>query len=126
MFHRLLADLTLIIHLLFILFVVLGAFLVIKWKWMMWIHIPCAIWGSLIEIYYWICPLTHLENYFHRLANEAGYAGGFIEHYLILIIYPPGLTPGFQLASGIFVIIINLIIYGYITYQYLKKSKQHE
>lgn len=119
MLPRLLADLTLIIHLLFIIFVILGALLVIKWKYIMWVHIPCAIWGSLLEINYWICPLTHLENYFHQQANEAGYTGGFIEHYLIHIIYPPGLTPGLQLILGILVIVINMIIYGFICWKYL-------
>lgn len=119
MLLRFLADLTLIIHLLFIIFVVLGALLAIKWKWIMWVHIPCAIWGALLEINYWICPLTYLENYFHKLANEAGYTGGFIEHYLIHIIYPPGLTPGLQLILGILVVVINLIIYGFICWKYL-------
>ncbi len=123
MLPQLLADLTLITHLLFIIFVILGALLVIKWRWLIWIHLPCAIWGALLEINYWICPLTHLENYFRRQANEAGYTGGFIEHYLIPIIYPPGLTPGLQLAIGIFVILINFVIYGFITWKYFQIRK---
>ena len=123
MLYKLLADLTLIMHLLFILFVILGGLIALKTNLVIWIHLPCAIWGVLLEINYWICPLTHLENYFIQRANEIGYKGGFIEHYLVPVIYPPGLSPGLHLVIGIFVILINLIIYGFILFKYFKKPE---
>ena len=79
---------------------------------MAWVHLPLAIWGALIEFTGWICPLTPLENTLRRAAGEAGYAGGFIEHYLIPIVYPSGLTRGTQLALGVAVILINMFAYG--------------
>jgi len=106
-----LADLVLIIHALFIVFVIFGGLIVLKWHKVMWFHIPCAIWGALIEFFGWICPLTYLENYFRELGNATNYANSFIQHYLLPIIYPPGLTTGIQILLGSTVIVINLIIY---------------
>ena len=117
MLASLLADLTLIIHFLFILFVVFGALLVIKWNRVMWLHIPCVIWGAMIEFYQWICPLTHVELHFRQLAYQTGYTGGFMEHYLIPLIYPPGLTPAIQIGLGIMVLLINLALYGLIAWK---------
>ena len=117
MLFSLLADLTLIIHLLFILFVIFGALLVLKWRWIMWLHVPCAIWGALIEFYHWICPLTHVEVYFRQMANETGYTGGFIAYYLVPVIYPPGLTPAIQIALGVMVLLINLILYSLVAWK---------
>jgi len=114
MLHRLLADIALILHFLFIIFVIFGGLLVFKWNRVIWLHVPCATWGALLEIYRWICPLTYLENYYRKQAGISGYPGSFIEYYLLPVIYPTGLTANTQIILGIIVIVINLIIYGYL------------
>lgn len=111
MTYRVLADAILVIHLCFVVFVALGGFLVLRWRWVAWLHLPAAIWGALIEFMSWICPLTPLENELRRLGGEAGYAGGFIDHYIIALIYPEGLTRGAQIAVGIAVLAVNAAIY---------------
>ena len=108
----LLADIVLIVHALFIGFVIFGGLIVLKWRKVIWIHIPCALWGALIEFYGRICPLTHLENYFRVIGHGDSYESSFIQHYLLPIIYPPGLTANIQILLGAIVIVINLIIYS--------------
>jgi hypothetical protein len=110
----LLADLVLIAHLLFIVFVIFGGLIVLKWHRAIWLHIPCAIWGALIEFFGCICPLTYLENYFRQAGNADSYEGGFIQHYLVPVIYPAGLTTGIQILLGVIVVAINLVIYYFI------------
>lgn len=105
------ADFIVLLHFLFIVFVIFGGLLVLKWKWVVWLHIPAATWGALIVLIGWLCPLTPLENLLRRTEASNGYATGFIEHYLIPIIYPAGLTRDLQIAMGVAVIIINVIIY---------------
>ena len=109
-----LADFVLVIHMLFIVFVVFGGLIVLKWYRIIWLHIPCVIWGALIEFFGWICPLTYLENYFRELGNANSYEGGFIQHYLIPIVYPSGLTTNIQILLGTGVIAINLIVYYFV------------
>lgn len=111
MSYRLMADTALVFHFSFILFVILGGILVIWWPKVIWLHIPAAVWGALIEIAGWICPLTHLENWFRVKGGQTGYAGGFIEEYLLQVIYPAGLTREIQITLGILVILVNLGIY---------------
>ncbi len=108
---RLLADAVLVLHLAFILFVVLGGFLVLRRPALAWLHLPVVAWGAWIEFSGWICPLTPLEKWLREAGGEAAYAGGFIEHYLTTLIYPAGLTRGIQLAIGAAVIAINLAFY---------------
>ena len=122
MFYHLLADLILVIHLLFILFVAAGGLLVFKSKHWAWLHIPAFLWGTFIEFAGWVCPLTPLENWLRKQGGESIYRGGFIEHYLLPIIYPPGLTRNIQIALGIFVLIINLVIYGLFIYRTYKRK----
>ena len=110
----LLADLALIAHLFFIVFVIFGGLIVLKWHRVMWLHIPCAIWGALIEFFGWICPLTYLENYFRQLGNAGSYEGSFIQHYLLPVIYPSGLTTSIQILLGVIVIVINLVVYYFV------------
>jgi len=112
MLYRLLADAVLLFHLAFILFVVLGAFLVWRFPRLIWLHLPAVAWAALIEIIGFVCPLTPLENHLRRLSGETGYQGGFIEHYLLPIIYPHGLTHGVQIGLGIAVIAINVVAYA--------------
>jgi len=109
--YRFLADAVLVLHLGFILFVVLGGLVVLRAPWLAWLHLPAVVWGVLIEVFGWICPLTPLENRLRALGGEGGYAGGFIEHYLTALIYPAGLTRSMQVALGVIVIAINLVIY---------------
>ena len=111
MLFRILADLTALTHLAFILFVVLGAVLVVRWPRLMWLHLPAAIWGVLIEFAGWYCPLTDVENYFLRRAGESGYKGGFVSHYILSVIYPNGLTRGLEIAIGVFVLVVNTALY---------------
>ncbi len=108
------ADLVALGHLFFVLFVVLGGLLVLRWRWLAWVHLPCAVWGVLIEFSGWVCPLTPLENRLRRLAGEAGYAGGFVEHYLLPLLYPAGLTRSVQIGLGLFALLINLAVYLWI------------
>ena len=120
--YRVLADLTVVIHGLFILFVVAGGLAVLKWARLAWIHIPCVIWGAWIEFSGGICPLTPLENHLRRLAGEAGYSGGFIEHYVIPLIYPRVLTPAMQIGIGAGVLIVNAVTYALVVRR-LKRQK---
>ncbi len=106
-----LADLVVVVHLLFILFVAAGALLLFRWPRLAWMHLPAAIWGVLVEWAGWICPLTPLENALRRAAGEAGYGGGFVERYLLPLIYPTGLTPAIQFALGAAVLVFNVAVY---------------
>jgi len=112
MLYEALADSVLILHLCFILFVVLGGLLALKWPWVAWVHLPAAAWGALVEIMGWICPLTPLEIAFRRAAGSAAYEATFIERYLVPIVYPSALTREMQLALGLFVLGTNLAVYG--------------
>ncbi|NOR23956.1 MAG: DUF2784 family protein [Desulforhopalus sp.] len=111
MLYRILADLVVFLHLLFIIFVVAGGLLVLRRAWLALLHLPTVLWAAYIELTGNICPLTPLENHFRRMAGEDGYSGGFIEHYLIPIIYPAGLTYEIQIFLGLFVVVMNLLLY---------------
>lgn len=113
MFYRWLANGVVLLHGLFVLFVIGGGFLAIRWRRMAWVHVPSAIWGALIEFAGWICPLTPLENVLRERAGQAGYSGGFVEHYIIGALYPSGLTSHTQVILGTLVVAINGIAYGY-------------
>jgi hypothetical protein len=97
-----------------VLFAVLGALLVIWWRKVLWLHLPAAVWAAWIEFSGKICPLTPLENWLRMQGGGSGYAGGFVGHYLMPILYPSGLTPKVQFILGGVVIGVNLIIYGYV------------
>ncbi len=112
--YRVLADLVVGLHVLFVLFVVAGGLLVLRWPKVAFVHLPAAVWGAAIEFAGWICPLTPLENSLRRQAGESGYSTGFIEHYLLPILYPSALTRDIQLLLGVAVIGINLAIYAYV------------
>lgn len=120
MLWRLLANLVVLLHGLSILFIVFGGFLTWRWRWLAWVHVPFAVWGVLIEYYGWVCPLTPIENAFRARAGLAGYSGGFIEHYVLPIIYPAGLTPRVQLVLGTLVLAVNLAAYAGFVYRGLK------
>jgi hypothetical protein len=121
--YRLLADAVLILHLAFILFVIAGGLLVLRWRWAAVVHLPVALYGALIELVGWICPLTPLENHLRRRGGEEGYTGGFIEHYLVPLIYPGELTWGLQLTLGLAVVAINVAIYGWAIARWRRRAR---
>ena len=111
MLYSLFADLVLILHVIFIFFVVLGGVAVLWRPRLAWLHVPCALWGIIIGYLGWICPLTYLENDLRSAAGSRGYTGGFIDHYLMPLVYPSGLNPEMQVLLGTAVLSINIIIY---------------
>lgn len=113
MSHALLADVVVVLHVLFVLFVVLGGLMLGRWPRLAWLHLPAVAWGVLIEILGWTCPLTPLENHLRRLAGEAGYETGFIAHYLTPLLYPPALDRPVQWLLGAAALLINLAIYAW-------------
>jgi len=111
MIWRLLADATVLAHLAFIVFAVLGGFLVLRRPRWGWLHLPAALWVAWLELTGARCPLTGLENDFRARAGQVGYPESFIDHYLLPVIYPTGLTSEIQIALGLAVIAINVVIY---------------
>lgn len=114
MSYRLLADLVLLFHAAFVVFVVSGGLLALRWPLVAWLHVPAALWGAGIELLGGICPLTPLENHLRRLAGEQGYDRGFVEHYVVGLLYPAGLTPGAQLVLGAIVLAVNALVYAFV------------
>jgi Protein of Unknown function (DUF2784) len=107
-----LADLVVLLHSLFVLFVIFGGLLVLRWWKVIYLHLPAVAWGAFIELAGGICPLTPLENALRSRAGLEGYQGGFIEHYILPVLYPAGLTRNVQLVLGALVIGINLMVYA--------------
>ena len=110
--YTLLADLMLVLHATFILFVVFGGVLVFWRTGLAWLHVPCALWGVFIEFLGWTCPLTYLENDLRAAAGTGGYADGYIDHYLMPLVYPSDLTADMQILLGLAVLFINAIVYA--------------
>jgi hypothetical protein len=120
MIYRLLADLTLIAHFCFVIFIIFGGLLVLRRRFVLWLHLPALFWGILIEFFRFTCPLTTLENYFRALGGESGYEGGFIEHYVSSILYWQ-MSVQTQILVGVALLGLNLLIYFFIFRQkYLK------
>ena len=107
-----LADLVLVVHLAFVVFVVLGGLAALRWPRLAWVHVPVALYGASIEFLGFTCPLTPLENWLRRRGGSAGYEGGFIEHYVAAAIYPGGLTREVQVGLGMAVLVLNAIVYA--------------
>jgi len=110
--YRILADAVVVFHFGFVLFVVLGGLLALRWPRAAWIHLPAALWGAGIEFVGGVCPLTPLEIHLRRLGGEAGYAGGFVEHYVLPVLYPAALSRDIQYILGGIVLGLNLGIYA--------------
>ncbi|WP_439534849.1 DUF2784 domain-containing protein [Polymorphobacter sp.] len=106
------ADAVMLVHFAFILFALLGAALLVRWPWLIWLHIPALAWGVWIELSGGLCPLTPLEIELREKAGQAGYRGGFIDHYLTPIIYPEGLTRGTQMQFAAILVAVNLFFYA--------------
>ena len=118
--YELAADLTLIVHFAFIIFVVFGALLFFVSTKIIYVHVPALIWGIYIELTHSVCPLTYLENWFLQKANLTTYSEGFIQNYLVPIVYPKNLTDNLQIYFAIVLIVANMIMYGLI----ISKSKK--
>lgn len=123
MLNRALADLVLILHLAFIVFVVAGGLLALRWRWFPLIHLPAALWGVFIESSGGICPLTPLENKLRRAAGASGYSGGFVEHYLVPIIYPAELSLPVQLVLAGLLVLANALVYG-LVWRQLRRARR--
>ena len=122
--YRLLADLVVGVHALFVAFVIAGGLLALRWPWVAAVHLPAAVGGALIEFRGGVCPLTPLENSLRASAGQAGYEGGFIEHYLLPVLYPAGLTRGVQLSLGALVIAVNLVVYALVLRRRLARGSR--
>jgi hypothetical protein len=123
MIFRWLADGVAVLHAAFVAFVVLGGLLVLRWPRLAWFHVPAAVWGVLIEFGGWICPLTPLENALRARAGQAGYAGGFVEHYVLRVLYPEGLTREVQWVIGTVVLVLNALVYGSL---WMRRRRRHK
>ncbi|APU29284.1 DUF2784 domain-containing protein [Ectopseudomonas toyotomiensis] len=122
MLWRMAADALVLVHLSFILFVLLGGLLLLRWPRLIWLHLPAVAWGIVVECLHLGCPLTPWENQLRRMAGQAGYDGGFIEHYLIPLIYPAGLTPQIQIGLGAIVVLLNLAVYTWLIWRWRNKA----
>jgi hypothetical protein len=107
-----LAGATVVVHLAFVVFVICGGLLVIRWPRVAWVHLPSALWGAWIEFAGWICPLTPLENWLRARAGSSTYASSFTEHYLLPVLYPAALTREIQWGLGVLVILVNVVMYA--------------
>jgi hypothetical protein len=114
MAHLVAANAVLILHFFFICLVMLGGLAVLRYPRFALIHVPAALWGVLVEAFGWYCPLTDLENALLRRAGEEGYAGGFVERYLLAVIYPEGLTREIQMVLAGVVVVVNVAVYGWV------------
>lgn len=124
--YNYLADLVVVLHGFFVLFVLLGGFLVLWKTRMAWVHLPAVIWAACIEFFGWICPLTPLENMLRQKAGVAGYESGFVEHYVIPLLYPAALTRKLQIGLGLLVLGLNLVIYLIILSRRQKNLSEQE
>lgn len=112
MFYRLVADLILVVHFCFVIFVVFGGLLVLRRRVFAVLHLPAVVWGVLIEFFWWTCPLTTLENHFRELGGEMGYDGGFVDYFVALVLYSP-LSANVRFVLGFTLLAFNLIVYWY-------------
>ena len=124
MLLRLAADALVLLHLVFILFVLGGGLLLLRWPRLAWLHLPAVAWGAVVELCHLLCPLTPWENQLRRAAGQAGYDGGFVEHYLIPLIYPAGLTSQIQLWLGALVLLVNGAVYGWLLWRWWPRRTQ--
>ena len=112
--YLLLADLVVLLHVAFVVFAVMGGLLAVRWHGFVWVHLPAVTWAAVVEFFGWVCPLTPLENWLRRRGGTSGYSSDFITHYVLPALYPNGLTREVQIVLGAFVVLINLLIYGWV------------
>jgi hypothetical protein len=125
---RVLADIVVLAHVVFIAFVLFGGLLTLHWRWMPVVHLPAVLWGAAVELFGWVCPLTPLENLLRRAGGGEGYSVDFIERYLVPLLYPDGLTRELQLLLGGAVVAVNAVIYFVVLHRVedLRGSQQPE
>ena len=124
MWFRFLADLLVLGHLGFILFAVFGGLLVLRWRRLIWLHLPAVSWTIIVEICPWYCPLTSWENHLRMLGGQAGYSTSFVDHYLLPILYPSALTRDLEIFLGIMVLAINLSVYAWVYHRVRKANHE--
>jgi hypothetical protein len=124
MLARWAADSVLLFHAAFILFAVFGAAFALKYRWAVFVHLPCALWAALVVGFGWMCPLTPLEQTLRRAAGQTGYSGSFVEHYLLSAIYPPGLTRNVQMMLAVSVVAVNVVLYWRVWRQRAHKAER--
>ena len=116
MVERIAADAVLVLHLAFVLFVLLGGLLVLRAPRFAWLHLPALAWAAFVEFTGRVCPLTPLEVALRRAAGDSGYAGDFVEHYIVALLYPEALTREVQIALGAALVVLNVVIYGAVVF----------
>jgi Protein of Unknown function (DUF2784) len=121
--YQVLADAVLLVHASFAIFVVTGGFLALRWRRLVWLHLPAAIWGAAVEFNGWLCPLTPLENSLREMAGQAAYEGDFINHYLEGALYPASLTHTLQIGLGTFAVVVNAVAYALIVRRHARHAK---
>ena len=114
MIHSFLGDMVVLLHFTFVVFALLGGILAVRWRKIVWLHLPAALWAAVISFGGWVCPLTYLENWLRRKGGGLDYANGFVVHYIEPMLYPPGLTYNQQIFMGIVVVALNLVIYVWV------------
>jgi hypothetical protein len=124
MWYRIGADLVVWIHLVFVLFVLTGSLLALKWRWLVWVHLPAAAWGAIVEFTGWICPLTPLEQTLRSMSGGSAYRSDFIGHYILPLLYPAALTRNTQILLGMMVVLVNAVVYWWISVESAKGQRK--
>ena len=122
MFERIAADAVLVLHLAFVLFALLGGLLALRAPGFAWLHLPALAWAAFVEFTGRVCPLTPLEVALRRAASDSGYAGGFVEHYIVALLYPEALTRDVQMVLGATLVVLNVVIYGAVVF-HLRRAR---
>lgn len=123
MVYRMMADAVVVVHLIFVLYAIFGGLLVLRWRSTAFLHVPALLWGIVVEAQGWICPLTPLENRLRMAAGDAGYRGGFVENYLLPVLYPENLTRPDQVMLAIGLAAVNIVVYSIVIRKVLRSRK---
>jgi hypothetical protein len=123
--YGLLADVVVLLHLMFVLFVLVGGSLILKWPWIAWLHLPAAIWGAMVEFADWVCPLTPLENWLRAQGGDTSYSSDFISQYLLAALYPRYMTRDLQLLLGTVVVVLNTAVYWWFWHMHARDTSQN-
>lgn len=114
MLYAMLADAVVVLHVLFVLFVLTGGLLALKWRWTIWLHVPAAAWGAIVEFSGWVCPLTPLEQWLRMQAGRPSYEQDFVARHLLPLLYPADLTRKEQVVLGSVVVLVNGAVYAWL------------
>jgi hypothetical protein len=123
--YQIFADLVVIAHTAFVVFVLAGGLLALKWPWIIRLHLPAAAWGAMVEFFGWLCPLTPLENWLRQQAGQGATDGDFVVRYLLPVLYPVALTHDIQVVLGLMVLVINGAVYGWLWTKWRRRSGAH-